>query len=277
MNPLALRFGFGMMRFVWAIWLAPYRIAIVMGIALLMLMTGLVWRWVGLTEKHVFGIDINADLFFASSLLVAALLVAIVVPATIFIVIGAVWRVILERTDEQVKVIRDIMKQSLYTPAGLAYLAMNYRGVIIEAYDLEIIRRQLAKEEIDIAERQMLMELRRLGAHVLHEVEMVNIRFRQLKLGNMHRVIYDPKHGGGFLYYHVHANQYLLGVAIEIEPLESKDGQLPPANQGMEELTKRIRNAQGLAPRKPRMSPSAPTPSMNHQPAPVPSTVGQTS
>jgi len=252
-NPLALKFGFGAMRFVWALWMAPYRIAIVAGIGLLIAAVGFVWRYLDLPSRHFFGVDIDAHLFFASAVLVGAMLVAIVVPAVIFSVIGFVWKIILERSDAQVPVIRGILKDSLTRSYGLAYLAMNYRGVVLEAYDIILIRKQLANEGIDIAERTMLVELRRLGTRVLHEVEMVNIRFRQLKLGNMHRVIYDPKHGGGVLYYHVHANQYLLGCAIEVEPLEPEDGELPVANQGMEELTKSIRTAQGLPPRRPRM------------------------
>jgi len=252
-NPLALKFGFGAMRFVWALWMAPYRIAIVAGISLLLALVGFAWQRLELPSRHFFGVDIDAHLFFASAVLVGAMLIALVVPVVIFSIIGVIWRVVLERTDAQVYVIRGILKDALSRPHGLTYLAMNYRGVVLEAYDIVLIRKQLANEGIDISERTMLQELRRLGGHVLHEVEMVNVRFRQLKLGNMHRVIYDPKHGGGLLYYHVHANQYLLGCAIEVEPLESTNGELPPANAGMEELTKAIRTAQGLQPRKPRL------------------------
>ncbi|MCE9533542.1 MAG: hypothetical protein K8T89_20825 [Planctomycetes bacterium] len=256
-NPLALKFGFSALRFVWALWMAPYRVAIVSGIGLLLIAISQVWRWFNIPSRHFFGVDIDADLFFGSGILVFAMLVAIVVPAIILILIGFVWKQILVRTDDKVSVIRKILNDSLKQPYGLAYLAMNYRGVILEAYDVTIIRLQLSKEGIDIAERDMLSELRRLGGQVLHEVEVLNFRFRQLKLGNMHRVIYDPKHGGGLLYYHVHANQYLLGCAIEIEPLESKNGGLPPANLGMEQITKDIRTAQGLPPRKPRASAAA--------------------
>jgi len=251
-NPLALKFGFSAFRFAWAIWLAPYRVAIVSGIGLLLILVGLVWRSLEIPTKQIFGVEIDAHLFFASSILVFAMLVAITVPVFLLTMIGVVWKVILERTDKKVGVIRQILKDALKKEHGLAYLAMNYRGVVVEAYDLNIIRQQIGKEGTDIAEREMLRELRRLGFQVPHEVEMVNFRFRQLKLGAMHRIIYDPKQGGGLLYYHVHANQYLLGCAIEIEPLESKDGALPPANTGMEELTKAIRVAQGLPPRKPR-------------------------
>lgn len=256
MNPLALRFGLSLFRFTWAIWMAPYRIAIVTGIALLLLGVGYAWEAFHFPTRNFFGVDIDSHLFYAGSVLTFAMLIAIAVPAGLFIVIGTVWKVILERTDDNVPIIRQILANALKQPFGLAYLAMNYRGVVLEAFDVEIIRKQLSQEGIDIAERQMLSELRRLGLQVLNEVEMVNNRFRQLKLGAMHRVIYDPKHGGGLLYHHVHANQYLLGCAIEIEPLESKNGALPPANQGMEELTKSIRAAQGLPPRRPRVSQS---------------------
>jgi hypothetical protein len=253
-NPLALKFGFSAMRFVWAVWMAPYRIAIVGGLGLLLLAIGFTWRWAGFPTRNFFGVDVDDHLFFASSVIVLAMLVAIIVPAAIFTVVAAIWKVILERTDAKVPVIRKLLTEALRLPHGLAYLAMNYRGVVLEAYDIDIIRKQLAHEGIDIGERQMLIELRRLGSRVLHEVEVLNMRFRQLRLGAMHRVIYDPKNGGGLLYYHVTANQYLLGCAIEIEPLESHQGALPPAFQGMEELIKAIRNAEGLPPRKPRAS-----------------------
>lgn len=247
-NPIAFRFGFFAMRFVWAVWLAPYRIAMVTGIGLLLVAIGFVWRWLDIPNKHFFGVDIDPHLFFASAILVFALLVAILVPALIFMAIGAIWKLILERTDSKVIEIRTILNDALKKPFGMVYLAANYRGVVIETYDIEQIRRQLAKTGIDVAERTMLAELRRLGFQVLHEVEMVNFRFRHFKLGHMERVIYDPKYGGGFLYFHVHANQYLFGCVIEREPLEpTSDGRLPPAFHGLEEMVKGIRTVMGLA------------------------------
>ena len=261
-NPMAFRFGFVAMRFVWAVWLAPYRIAMVCGIGALLVAIGFVWRWLHIPSKQFFGVDIDDHLFFASAVLVFALVIAIVVPALIFMAVGAIWKVILERSDEKVAEIRTILRDTLNKPYGLAYLAVNYRGVVIEAYDPEILRRQLAKAGIDVAERNMLTELRRLGAQVLHEIDMVNFRFRQLKLGHMQRVIYDPKYGGGLLYYHVHANQYLFGVVVEVEPLEPCDGKLPPSCVGMEEMVVSIRKVLGLAlteeaPKPPAASPRA--------------------
>jgi hypothetical protein len=244
---MAFRFGFVAMRFVWAVWLAPYRIAMVTGIGLLLIAIGFTWRWLQIPPKQFFGVDIDDHLFFASAVLVFALMVAIIVPALIFMAIGAVWKAVLEKIDKRVAEIRGILRAVHQGGSGLVYLATNYRGVVIETSDAEMLRRQLARTGIDLAERSMLTELRRLGSQVLHEVEMVNFRFRHLKLGHMERVIYDPKYGGGFLYFHVHANQYLFGCVVDVEPLEPKNGQLPPAYKGMEETAKAIRAALGLA------------------------------
>lgn len=246
-NPMAFRFGFVALRFVWAVWLAPYRVLMITGMGLLLIAVGFAWRWLHIPSKNFFGVDIDDHLFFASAVLVYALLIAILVPTLIFMAIGAIWKVILERTDTKVAEIRAILRNALKKPYGLVYLAANYRGVVVETFDSQMLRQQLAKTGIDLAERTMLAELRRLGSQVLHEVETVNFRFRHLKLGHMQRVIYDPKYGGGFLYFHVHANQYLFGCVIDIEPLEPKDGQLPAAYKGMEEMVMAIRGALGLA------------------------------
>lgn len=246
-NPMAFRFGFFAMRSVWAIWLAPYRIAVVAGIGTLLVAVGFAWRWLHIPPKQFFGVDIDDHLFFASAVLVFALMVAIGVPTALFMAVGAIWRAVLEKTDKKVAEIRAILRSQHQTPSGLVYLATNYRGVIIETHDAAMLRQQLSMTGIDLAERSMLNELRRLGSQVLHEVEMVNFRFRHMKLGHMKRVIYDPKYGGGFLYFHVHANQYLFGCVVDIAPLEPTDGKLPPAFHGMEEMVKAIRATLGLA------------------------------
>lgn len=274
-NPMAFRFGFFAMRFVWAVWLAPYRIAIVTGVGLLLIAIGFAWRWLHIPSKQFFGVDIDDHLFFASAVLVFALMVAIVVPALIFMAIGAIWRVILKRIDPKLSEIAGILRGGLVKTYGLVYLATNYRGIVVEIADADMLRRQLARTGIDMAEKAMLTELRRLGSQVLHEVEMVNFRFRHLKLGHMQRVIYDPKYGGGFLYFHVHANQYLFGCVVDKTPLEPHDGKLPPAFFGMESMVKEIQTALGLAlnddPAAPSIASEPPTASVHASaPASVP-------
>lgn len=258
-NPMALRLGVSLIQFVRTIWLAPYRVAVFTGMGLLMMGVGLVWRWFHFRTVHFFGLDIDADLFFASGLLVFAMLVAILVPAALLAGGMVIWRMIVERIDPNVGLIRGILREALKKPSGLVYVATNYRGVTLEAYDSGLLRHQLARAGIDLAERQMLSELRRLGGQTLGEVDAVNQRFRHLRLGHMLRVIYDPKHGGGLLYYHVHANEYLLGVVVEVDPMEPKDGKLPPAYQGMEDAVAAIRAALGLAVAKGEAQAPAPT------------------
>ena len=204
----------------------------VTGIGLLLIAVGFAWRWLDIPSKNFFGVDIDDHLFFASAVLVYALLVAILVPALIFMAIGAVWKIDprTHRQEESPRFARSctVPSRNLY---GLVYLAANYRGVVIETFDSHVLRHQLAKTDIDLAKRTMSPNSVGLDRKYCTKSRRSTFAsdISSSRWSTCSACTYDPKYGGGFLYFHVHANQYLFGCVIDIEPLEPKDGQLPAA------------------------------------------------
>jgi hypothetical protein len=126
------------------------------------------------------------------------------------------------------RAIRSALEAIVQKEGGLIYVAVPFRGVVIDAFETRYAVDQIQKEKLQVSVGRLRSEYRRLARSIDGVVSLCTEAVRDTRQGHMHRLVLDVRHGG-VLYEQVIGRTYLMGCVIDQDCMESANGELPRA------------------------------------------------